>query len=247
MNKTCKICGVEKDESSFRHNNRKCKPCIQDLRRVKNGVKYRKIPVINGMKVCNKCRTNKPIFLFSKCNDTVKPRCKLCSSIENKKYRKVGKYRFIDRMFNRWIQQIHYRIKVISNWSPNLPQEEVNRRRRVCTQAWKLNNPDYHKLWSRKNADKAKINWHIRSVAIRDTSDGSVTTEALKAMMYKQNYLCNACHVDIANYYHIDHIIPISKEGRHTIENIQLLCAFCNVSKHNRSNEEFLSKKKLYT
>jgi 5-methylcytosine-specific restriction endonuclease McrA len=33
---------------------------------------------------------------------------------------------------------------------------------------------------------------------------------------------------------HVDHIVPLSRGGSHTLENVQLACAFCNQSKKDR-------------
>ncbi|UQA94950.1 HNH endonuclease signature motif containing protein [Streptomyces halobius] len=44
-------------------------------------------------------------------------------------------------------------------------------------------------------------------------------------------YACTACG---APWEHIDHVIPLSKGGAHSIANLQPLCAACNLSKSDR-------------
>ncbi|MGV0748418.1 HNH endonuclease [Mycolicibacter minnesotensis] len=42
-----------------------------------------------------------------------------------------------------------------------------------------------------------------------------------------------------------DCIVPISRGGRYTLENVVPACAACNASKHNREVTEWLRRKKL--
>ena len=51
------------------------------------------------------------------------------------------------------------------------------------------------------------------------------------------------CAVCGAAGEHIDHIIPISRGGRHSIGNLQTLCAFCNLSKNNKLSIEWRAKR----
>ena len=39
----------------------------------------------------------------------------------------------------------------------------------------------------------------------------------------------------------IDHIIPISRGGSHALDNLQLAHYFCNLSKHNKLEDELIS------
>lgn len=58
----------------------------------------------------------------------------------------------------------------------------------------------------------------------------------------KQEALCAGCRerMQLKNLT-IDHIIPDSKGGHSHLDNYQLLCGWCNSSKGNRTQEEFLA------
>ena len=66
----------------------------------------------------------------------------------------------------------------------------------------------------------------------KSTADDTVTKENIEKLLIEQNNKCVLCKVKLEKY-HIDHKIPLSKGGKHTIKNIQLLCPKCNVLKSN--------------
>ena len=45
--------------------------------------------------------------------------------------------------------------------------------------------------------------------------------------------LCSYCGCDCSTNFQIDHIEPLSTTGIHTLDNITIVCSFCNNSKHN--------------
>ena len=65
-------------------------------------------------------------------------------------------------------------------------------------------------------------------------------------MYEKQNGKCYYCETSIlkecedGNAPHIDHKIPISKGGSNSHENLCLTCRWCNASKNNKSEQEFV-------
>ena len=44
---------------------------------------------------------------------------------------------------------------------------------------------------------------------------------------------CVYCRCDLDDTAHVDHRMPLSLGGTNTDDNVQLLCAWCNNSKHN--------------
>lgn len=58
-----------------------------------------------------------------------------------------------------------------------------------------------------------------------------------------QRWKCAICKVSIRARYHIDHITPIARGGRHVAPNIQLLCPPCNWSKHARDPVDYMQSR----
>lgn len=70
----------------------------------------------------------------------------------------------------------------------------------------------------------------------------AVTGEELQALWEKQEHRCAYCgiplNVLITAY---DHKLPLSRGGAHCIDNLQLLCHNCNVSKFTMTDDEYQS------
>ena len=55
----------------------------------------------------------------------------------------------------------------------------------------------------------------------------------IKAAVFRRdNGKCVKCGLNVAIQY--DHIIPFARGGKHTVDNLQLLCANCNSLKSDR-------------
>lgn len=50
-------------------------------------------------------------------------------------------------------------------------------------------------------------------------------------LLQLQKGLCAYCQKDVRQKYHVDHITPIDKGGRHEPNNLQILCPSCNLEK----------------
>lgn len=69
---------------------------------------------------------------------------------------------------------------------------------------------------------------------------GSFTHKEWETLKKQYNFTCPCCKKSEPEIkLTIDHIIPISKGGLNTIENLQPLCLKCNCKKNNRHNTKY--------
>jgi 5-methylcytosine-specific restriction endonuclease McrA len=94
--------------------------------------------------------------------------------------------------------------------------------------------------WSRteKGRVSKRASWQ-RYKARQLTAEGSFTAEDIKDLYASQGGRCYYCSVEIEEGYHIEHMIPLSREGRNDVSNICLACAPCNLRKYTKTAEEF--------
>lgn len=58
-----------------------------------------------------------------------------------------------------------------------------------------------------------------------------VTAADVRAMLQKQGRRCACGCTRLLFEFHIDHVIPLAKGGRHVLSNLQLLAPVCNLKK----------------
>lgn len=83
--------------------------------------------------------------------------------------------------------------------------------------------------------EKRRLSGKIRRERLREAKLKSNHTEKeWSDMLLFFDYTCARCLGDFGcSVIHKDHIIPIYQGGSHGLNNIQPLCAFCNLSKGN--------------
>lgn len=87
-------------------------------------------------------------------------------------------------------------------------------------------NPEYHSSYKKKNREKENEYYHRRRT--RQLLQGDFTIlEKETRRLYSSGCIACDSHEDIS----IDHIIPISRGGRHSVGNLQPMCISCNSSK----------------
>lgn len=126
-------------------------------------------------------------------------------------------------------------------WNKN----NIERRREIARNWSKRNRSkvsDYQRRWRHEvNPEQAKFlnryNSHTRRARLRKVK-GSYTQQEWIKLLESFNNRCASCNVEDKptrwGKLTIDHIIPISKGGSNSIDNIQPLCYHCNYTKYTK-------------
>jgi len=74
---------------------------------------------------------------------------------------------------------------------------------------------------------------HQKRRAFKKASEGTISVKEWIILKEQYNYTCPACNRKEPNIeLTMDHVIPLSRGGKHYIQNIQPLCRKCNGIKH---------------
>lgn len=205
-------------------------------------------------KVCSKCGEEKDFDEFSKqngCKDGLYPSCKKCCAeksrkwnLENKDYAKTMKH-------ERYIKNRDSVLKKQKEYTDR-NKEKIAARNKI----WRLKNKDYikdkglryysenkeviaKKLSEYQKSPAGKLSiakvQHRRRVLERE-SECTLTLEQWDKIVLNQDGKCAMCGKKFCKSRppEKDHIIPVSKGGGLTYENVQALCRSCNSSKCNK-------------
>lgn len=120
-------------------------------------------------------------------------------------------------------------------------------KRREGIVRWKKANPEKVKAADAKhrkaNRDKCAVTfnkWRAAKYANTPISEMLTSTEWLAILAEAQGH-CAYC--DKEAKLTLDHVIPLSKGGKHSKDNVVPACEHCNCSKGNKTVEEWLGKK----
>lgn len=91
----------------------------------------------------------------------------------------------------------------------------------------------YHKSsYARRKAHISAVNRRCHAVR-RNAPTDNLVDHVIKSFKEQPTFLCYYCDAEFsADKLHIDHIIPLSRGGSHTVDNVCTACAFCNLSKN---------------
>lgn len=86
--------------------------------------------------------------------------------------------------------------------------------------------------WWKANPEKARAR-ALRSKAVRRQNEKRAGNQCFgrKEVFERDGGRCRYCAAELRAGWHVDHIIPLSKGGLHTLENVVVSCAACNLSK----------------
>ncbi len=113
----------------------------------------------------------------------------------------------------------------------------------VRAENWKKNNPEKAKLIRAKSrkehSDKTNTYNAIRRAVRRKVNDIHTADDK---WMLKEMYSLAKLREEMFEFkWHVDHIVPLSKGGRHCLTNLQVVPEYWNLSKGNRNTDLFIS------
>ena len=195
-------------------------------------------------KKCPKCGEIKPMDEFYK-NKSKKDGhsvyCKKCITNDCHEYYLQNKEECKERL-NKWrSENREYVRERDKRYRKNNPDIEFNKQKRYR---------DTHKeqlylkgkKYREKHRDYFNNKFRERKLLKKNVSDGTVTLEAEQMLFETQQGRCAYCECDLSIFgKHLDHILPLSRGGLHTIYNVHWVCPKCNTSKGNKTEEEWFN------
>jgi 5-methylcytosine-specific restriction endonuclease McrA len=171
-------------------------------------------------KLCRKCGVVKFFEQFNKDRrnktDGLQPRCSACEMIYRQENADKIKKR---RELNKEKTKVYKRNYTLNN------KEKIA-----------LNSAVYRK----NNPDKIKINNLKRRVAKRSNGIYKISEKEIQKLYSSNCFYCGSYEK-----IQIDHVIPISKGGTHSIGNLVPACKDCNLSKRDKFLAEWKANAKI--
>lgn len=232
--KLCKKCNVVKSTILFHKDKTKkdgidcyCKECKCEIKRIQyneNKEKY--------IEKSRKYRENNPEKI-KEINKNSKNKNKEKIKIYNKEYKQLNKEKLKEQkkewiLNNREKYLAYKRIKSKEYRNKKTKQERIRKYTNEAKERNRISKKNYK---------------HRR----RMQEKGGVTYIELKKILSEAKN-CYWCNTKLKNLKpHIDHYVPLSKGGTHTLDNIVISCPTCNLTKNAKSPYDFaITKGRLF-
>jgi hypothetical protein len=198
------------------------------------------------MKICNTCKTSKEekdFYADKRSKGGLMYSCKTCHKKRTERYRKTNPelYKIASKKWanlhpeKRREKEIKYR--------KNNP--EYVKRSTIRLEKWKKLHPErlaklkkeYYNNNSVKIKERAKI-WYKAHPEIGRIHNAKRRAIEKAAIVYDKAVaqLIKLIYKNCPGGYHVDHIIPLTKDGLHHPDNLQYLPAIINMQKQNNLN-----------
>jgi len=193
------------------------------------------------VKTCNVCGETKPLPDFvprKEARDGYRGTCRVCwrerTRLASQRWRERHPEQAAES-YRNWLEK-----------NREYDRERCNRydatnreKRRQARAKSRKENPEHHralnKAWREANIEKARAACLAYYHRKRSSSDLDKSTDAYVAWLMLQNcFYCGA-----KGKMTIDHVIPISRGGKHVADNIVPACQSCNSSKGAKPLEEW--------
>lgn len=196
----------------------------------------------NSVKECNCCGELKPrdadnYYRDENSKDGFDGGCKACTSKNTadsrKKYYENNKEKILEDS-RGWLKNNR---KQRREWRRSHYQENIESMR------------VYQNEWFRDNPDKVRMYSQRRTARVNELPNTLTETE-WEEVLYHFGHSCSYCGIhqdDLKTVLNQEHVIPVTKKGGYTADNIIPACKSCNSSKSNRDFEEWYSEHGSFT
>lgn len=200
----------------------------------------------DSYKTCSGCRKAKPAEEFyknKKSKDGLRSTCKSCTLETNR--RSVLKHHEKRKAEKR---EAYRALK------DDVAFQEKQKAFRASRKAEKREYDRLRHMTIAAEVSKRAAAWNVnnreRRAAIVKAYDGrrrsklksGVSGPELRAWLAAVEKKCRWCGVDCQNSFHVDHIVPLSKDGSHELSNLAIACAPCNLRKNAKLPEQFMAE-----
>lgn len=221
---------------------------------------------ISQTKLCRKCSRLLPAESFNKnasVKDGLRPECKACQSAHKRAHYLANKAAITDYKRAYYLQnkeavdtrsrayyEANKESRDASSRAYNLANKEsVDTHNRAYYQENKESISAYKRVYYQENKEelnahnraykKAHPEVHVKARSKRRAQklDNGIFEISSKEITRIRNSPCTFCNS--TQGIHIDHIVPLSKGGAHSIGNLQPLCQSCNQAKSAKFYFEF--------
>ena len=209
------------------------------------------------MRVCKSCHVDKSFDFYSIKKKksgavTYQTSCKACRAEAQRSARMSNRdaIRAADRKRRekRTAEQKARQAAYLAEWRKNNPEKIALYRPKKTIRSYSKQYYEKHKdkikqktrAYKKNNLDKCREWRHNREKKmLREILSTGIIDKLYKLQKGK----CTCCGIKLGDKYHLDHIIPVSKGGTNTDDNVQLLKDTCNMSKSARDPIEYMQSK----
>lgn len=131
------------------------------------------------------------------------------------------------------------------------PQKAWCRRNRPARarmmREWNASHPGYYREYFKKyragHRGEIRTRNQMRKRKVKKAFDGDIMVVVMLNKWQSQpTFICHYCRREHeSKLLHVDHKTPISRGGRHALDNLARACASCNLRKNDKTEEEFLA------
>jgi 5-methylcytosine-specific restriction endonuclease McrA len=176
------------------------------------------------IKICNVCKQEKPVTDFY----NKQHKCKSCSKDQANAWRKANP----DKVKRSWQRSNRKR------WKEQKLDPVYMEKKKLYRQATRSVRIEKSRAWNQANRDRFNRHVYKSHTAKRAKNLGRNTYKILdKEIARIQSMPCYFCGT--TENITIHHAIPLSRQGNHSIGNLEPLCRPCSSSKKKKLNSEY--------